>query len=160
MAKKGLLFLVLLGLGFSSSNPPPEWVDGFWVGFQAGEEAVVKSFNHLESVLEIKRQILEGKLPPCYIDETGRVRLFKADELKFHYEKKLPVGWYVVIDTSQMTTPQKWWIISQVRKRGFNAYDKGSIYIGAFTNENDARTLKKEIEKEFGVSGYIVEVKE
>ena len=159
MTKKGLLIFSLLGLSFASSNPPPDWIEGFWVGYQAGKEAVLKTFNHLESVLEIKKQILEGKLPPCYIDENGRVRLFSSKELRFHYEKKLPVGWYVVIDTSQMTTPQKWWIISQVRM-GFNAYDKGSIYIGTFTNENDARNLKKEIEKEFGISGYIVEVKE
>jgi len=155
--KRLTMTLLIIGFAFASPNPPSEWVKGFWIGYEAGKLQVLKALKHMKEVLEIKRQILQGLLPPCYIDENGKVKFFEGKNLKPPYQT-LQNGWYAVVDTSQLTTPQKWWIIYKIRQMGFNAYDKGSIYIGAFLNNNDARTLKNKIEKMFGVDTYIVEV--
>jgi hypothetical protein len=152
-----LIALLLPTLAIAGVNPPPEWVKGFWEGYKVGREEVLKELNNIKEVLLIKKKILQGKLPPCYV-ENGRCKLFAPTEWK-NPTPKLPKGYYVVIDTSNLTTPQKYYLAQKLRESGFAVFDRGELWVGQFLNGNDAQTIEKEIEKKWGVSTYVVEVK-
>ena len=158
MRKPFLLFLFSFSSFATSINPPSEWVKGFWFGYKTGEQKALNELNKLQQVLIIKEQILNSKIPPIYI-ENGKCKVLDKSFLQKFSVKTLPSGYYAVIDTSELTTPQKYYLMQKLMENGFIVYDKGSLYVGSYPTEDDARAIAKTIERRYQISTYIVKVK-
>jgi hypothetical protein len=157
--KKVAVLLFSFPLFASGINPPPEWEKGFWVGYEAGKHELERKADLMKEILFVKEQILQSKIPPiviegnkCKIVDKRLLDLWRKKE-----GKSLPSGWYVVVDTSNLTTAQKYYLYSLLRDR-YRVYDKGSLWVGVFPSEKDAKVVNKELEKKYGVEAFISQV--
>jgi len=157
-----VLFLtatVVVAWGNSLSlKAPPQWEKGFWFGYEAGRRSVLKDERLLEEILLIKEEILRSKIPPIVIEGGRCIVVDKSFLKRFSPSPKLLPGYYVVVDTSELTTTQKYYLLYKLKQLGLNAYDRGSIYVGSFPSERDAEVYQSEIERSFGVSSFITKV--
>jgi hypothetical protein len=157
---KRFALLIVTSVSFSTNLvPPPEWVKGFWAGYEAGKREIIKDKNLLEEILFVKEQILKSKIPPIVI-EGNKCKVLSKDFLKLvKPQSRLEPGYYTVIDTSELSTAQKYYLISLIKEQGWNAIDKGSIYVGAFPTQKDAEKFKELVEKRYGITAFISVVK-
>jgi len=145
--------LVLLPVFTFALNVPPNFIEGFKIGKEFGKREVISYISDLKEVLKIQREIFEGKLPACYIDRFGELRLLKP--IKLNYTSVLDSGYYAVLDLSNYPDFVKGYVVYILRVNNYTPdFDRNKVWV-KFSSKADAEVFLNWVRKKFKIEGYI-----
>ena len=155
------LFYLITNLSFAEDKTDilfkEAFKEGFKIGKEYGEQEILSYIRDLKWVLKVEREIFQGKLPACYIDKFGRVKLLTPLNLeeKVKASSLLKPGYYVVFDLEGYPDWFKGYVFYILRKHNYNPKFAGKIIVVYQTSLGDAEELLKFAKNKLKIEGVI-----
>jgi len=156
MSKK-VVFVALALCGNLFAFDMNAFKEGFKIGQEFGRKEVAEYIQNLKEVVRIQRDILNGKLPACYIDKFGELKLLKPINLS-RFSRIYRPGFYALWNLSDRPDWFKGYVVYFLRKNGYLPdFDRNKVWI-RFDTQADALEALKLVREKLKIEGEIYKV--